>query len=284
MVFRKNVSIANMSFSYSADSDEQLNTSSPLRIAMEEAFEVNGTLFIAAAGNSSSNNDNSLEAAFPATYPNDNIIAVASIDCEGELSEFSSYGEQSVDLAAPGENISGAWLDGEITVIHGTSSACANTARVAAQLAAHQTQFDYVPIKCAILNGATYHPSLGNKTVSNGYLNGLDAYNEFINNCNGVPGGGGWSNRRNFDQEPNNFSLNYMVNNLGIEVEIQNSKSEQFKVEIYNLMGQQVSHMAFPLLEGNAELSIPMVQETLAEIYFVHLRVGDYMETIKVLR
>lgn len=76
--------------------------------ALWEAIEyakTKGTLIVAAAGNSSSNND--LVPAFPASYDNDNLIAVAAISqgATPRLAEFSNYGPQSVDLAAPGVDI-----------------------------------------------------------------------------------------------------------------------------------------------------------------------------------
>ncbi len=66
-----------------------------------------GILFIAAAGNRTSNND--LEypenTHYPSSYPLDNIIAVAATNKLGELADFSSFGASTVDLGAPGEGI-----------------------------------------------------------------------------------------------------------------------------------------------------------------------------------
>ena len=64
-------------------------------------------LFIAAAGNSSSNND--VTDNFPSNYECTNggtrgwdcVIAVAAIDSSGNLASFSSYGATRVDLGAP---------------------------------------------------------------------------------------------------------------------------------------------------------------------------------------
>ena len=49
-----------------------------------------GILFVAAAGNSSSNNDASL--FYPASYDTPNVLAVASTDHNDNLSSFSNYG------------------------------------------------------------------------------------------------------------------------------------------------------------------------------------------------
>lgn len=59
-----------------------------------------GILFIAAAGNGSSNNDDF--PSYPSSYKLDNIISVAATDHNDDLAWFSNYGATSVDLAAPG--------------------------------------------------------------------------------------------------------------------------------------------------------------------------------------
>jgi hypothetical protein len=70
--------------------------------------EQNSILVICAAGNGGSdfigdNNDNS--PVYPASFTNSNVVSVASINQLGNLSYFSNYGFNSVDIAAPGENI-----------------------------------------------------------------------------------------------------------------------------------------------------------------------------------
>ena len=62
-----------------------------------------GVLLVAAAGNAGSNND--LNPLYPASYDLDNIISVMSTDHNDDPSNFSNFGESSVDIAAPGEDI-----------------------------------------------------------------------------------------------------------------------------------------------------------------------------------
>lgn len=80
--------------------------------ALFEAIKEAGTedvLFIAAAGNSNSNND--ATAAFPANYGGTgpyklaNVISVGSVTSTGLRSSFSSYGSETVHLFAPGSSI-----------------------------------------------------------------------------------------------------------------------------------------------------------------------------------
>ncbi len=77
-------------------------------------------LFIAAAGNDSSNNDNS--PSYPANYDLPNVISVASSDQNDLRSGFSNYG-LSVDLAAPGSDILSSTSDGGYKEYSGTSMA-----------------------------------------------------------------------------------------------------------------------------------------------------------------
>lgn len=60
-------------------------------------------VFVAAAGNSASNNDST--PVYPASYKLPNVISVASTDAADRLSTFSNFGVGSVDIAAPGSSI-----------------------------------------------------------------------------------------------------------------------------------------------------------------------------------
>ena len=74
---------------------------SPMYDAIKAAGDSNH-LFIAAAGNSSVDNDvDNPNRIYPSSYDLDNIISVAAVDRYNELASFSSYGPTSVDLAAP---------------------------------------------------------------------------------------------------------------------------------------------------------------------------------------
>ncbi len=87
-----------------------------------------GILFVAAAGNDSSNNDYS--PSYPANYPG--VVSVASTDAQDALSGFSNYGAQSVVLAAPGSNIYSTYIGHTYKSLSGTSMA---TPQVAGALA-----------------------------------------------------------------------------------------------------------------------------------------------------
>lgn len=68
-----------------------------------EAARDAGVIFVAAAGNSGTNND--VDPIYPAALPVDNIVTVASTTRTDDRSSFSCFGQGTVDLGAPGTDI-----------------------------------------------------------------------------------------------------------------------------------------------------------------------------------
>ncbi len=143
--------------------------------AIERANQA-GILFIAAAGNSTNNNDTN--PSYPASYNNTNIIAVASIDSNGSISSFSNYGATTVDLGAPGRGIYStvpAKSRGRIISAYasysGTSMATPHVTGGAALYAASHPGATASQIKNAILNSVVPTSSLNGKTLTGGRLN-----------------------------------------------------------------------------------------------------------------
>lgn len=133
-------------------------------------------LFIAAAGNSGTDND--ATASYPSGYTSSNIIAVASITSTGGLSSFSQYGATTVDIGAPGSGInSSVPLSSKGKIISGyanysgTSMATPHVTGAAALFASTHSGATAAQIKAAILSSATPTASLSSKCVSGGRLN-----------------------------------------------------------------------------------------------------------------
>lgn len=61
-----------------------------------------GVLFVAAAGNDSSDNDSN--PFYPSNYSLPSIVSVAATNQNDSMASFSNYGSTSVDVAAPGTN------------------------------------------------------------------------------------------------------------------------------------------------------------------------------------
>ena len=133
-------------------------------------------LFVAAAGNSGTDND--ATASYPSGYPNANIIAVASTTSTGGLSSFSQWGATTVDIGAPG---SGIWstvpkrVSGKVVSSYasynGTSMATPHVSGAAALYKSSFPAATAADVKAAIMAAAVPTPSLSGKVVSNGRLN-----------------------------------------------------------------------------------------------------------------
>lgn len=147
--------------------------------ALKDAIDragVQNILFVAAAGNNSSNNDSS--PSYPASYSSTNIIAVASITSTGALSSFSNYGATSVDIGAPGSGIystlpvrKGNKIISGYGSYSGTSMATPHVTGGCALYASTHPGASAADIKNAILSNATPTASLSGKCVTGGRLN-----------------------------------------------------------------------------------------------------------------
>lgn len=100
----------------------------------------NGVLVVAAAGNSGPNPDT---IGYPGGLSN--VIAVASLDPNLSVSDFSSRGneatagdfiiaERDVEVSAPGRSVLSTWKDGKYNTISGTSMATPHIAGLAAKI------------------------------------------------------------------------------------------------------------------------------------------------------
>ncbi len=69
-----------------------------------------GILVVAAAGNDGKNIDSNKEGYYPASYRLSNIISVGSYNPQVRLLNSSNWGDQTVDLAAPGYRINSAFI------------------------------------------------------------------------------------------------------------------------------------------------------------------------------
>ncbi|MGZ6547334.1 MAG: S8 family serine peptidase [Actinomycetota bacterium] len=79
--------------------------------AMEDSIAgAPNTLFVFAAGNDGTDND--VAPFYPCASPAANIVCVAATDQADNLADFSNYGRETVDLAAPGVGIVSTYLPG----------------------------------------------------------------------------------------------------------------------------------------------------------------------------
>jgi len=132
-------------------------------------------LFIAAAGNSTSNND--LGGYYPSGYQCvtssgwDCVVSVASIMSNGAISSFSSYGATTVDLGAPGSDIRSTLPGNTYGNYSGTSMATPHVSGAVALCASIDPTQSGRELRAAVLGTTTPTDSLTGKTATNGRLN-----------------------------------------------------------------------------------------------------------------
>jgi len=152
-----NVQILNLSLGSS--------TPSSIDLALLRRLRDLNIIIVAAAGNESSNND--VVPSYPANYDLDNIISVASFAPGKKRSSFSNFGPQTVDIAAPGENIYSTCVPflplsgfSPYCSLSGTSMAAPHVTGVLGLL---YSQYPYIHYRDAInhlYNTATIFPAL----------------------------------------------------------------------------------------------------------------------------
>lgn len=98
---------------------------------LEDAIRESGMLFVAAAGNTA--NDNDEKPVYPASLELDNLISVTFLDANGDLTGYSNFGENTVDLAAPGKDIYSTVV-GSYDSMSGSSMAAPQVTAIAALL------------------------------------------------------------------------------------------------------------------------------------------------------
>lgn len=137
-----------------------------------------GILFVAAAGNSRSDND--ARPTYPANYKVDNVITVGAMDGKGKKAGFSNYGEKTVHVFAPGVNILSTVNNGGYKKMSGTSMATPMVSGVLGLLLANEPGISYLEAKRRIME-----TTVRNTTLSGYSIEGrVDAYRMLRNETN----------------------------------------------------------------------------------------------------
>ena len=153
--------------------------------ALKHAVEQYHGLFIASAGNNGENNDE--YPVYPTSFDCDNLISVAATNPDDELTRFSNYGVETVDLAAPGIDILSLSLDDEYSGQNGTSMSAPHVAGAAALLKSYIPDISVSALKYIILASVVKRRSLAGKITTEGVLNVNDMFQlatEMIDNGN----------------------------------------------------------------------------------------------------
>lgn len=137
---------------------------------IRNAYE-NDILFVAAAGNSSVDNDRTPH--YPSSYPN--VISVAALDRHDQLASFSNWGVKSVMIAAPGVDILSTWLGNEYEEKSGTSMATPVVSGVAALILAKNPRMSVDDLHKRLMDSTDPIIALKGKTVTGGRINAAKA-------------------------------------------------------------------------------------------------------------
>jgi subtilisin family serine protease len=127
-----------------------------------------GILFIAAAGNTNSDNDSVPQ--YPANYFLPNVVAVAATDINDNRASFSSYGHRAVAVGAPGVTILSTIPGGGYANMSGTSMATPHVTGLAGLLAS-AGGLDWIAIRNLLISGGDPVASLSGLTVSGRRIN-----------------------------------------------------------------------------------------------------------------
>ena len=134
-----------------------------------------GVLFVAAAGNNGSDNDQGPH--YPSNYDLDNVVSVAALTRNDQLAGFSNYGRDSVDVGAPGQTIysSTAASDTSYANFDGTSMATPHVAGVAALIMSLYPAADLTEVRERIYLGTVPIPALTGRCTTGGRLNAFNS-------------------------------------------------------------------------------------------------------------
>ncbi|MCT4642906.1 MAG: S8 family serine peptidase [Bacteriovoracaceae bacterium] len=152
-----------------SDSTAKFFLNSLVKEGKKMAAAAPNTLFVFAAGNDGSNNDE--YPTSPTNIQADNVISVAATYKYNYLAPFSNYGKKMVDIAAPGMLIHSQIPGDEYLRVSGTSQAAPYVAKVAAMIKDANKDLTPKQIKDILTGTVDKKDFLKAKVVSQGIVN-----------------------------------------------------------------------------------------------------------------
>ncbi len=137
-----------------------------------------GILFVAAAGNNGSNNDN--RPHYPSNYDLPNVVSVAALDRNDQLASFSNFGIKTVHIAAPGKEILSTWLGNNYREAAGTSMATPYVSGIAALIVASDPGISMKNLRSRLLDSADELDSLKGKVETGGRVCAANALGNIV--------------------------------------------------------------------------------------------------------
>lgn len=148
---KNNIKVINASFGYI---NRITNEYSQYNATHYAALANYDGLVVCAAGNDGLNTD--ITNHYPSGYDLPNVISVGALNENGERSSFSNYGENSVNIYAPGESILSTVPNNKYEAWSGTSMAAPHVAGVAALMLSVDPTMTGEELKRGILDRAGF--------------------------------------------------------------------------------------------------------------------------------
>ncbi len=175
------------------------------------ATQAAGHIAFAAAGNSTTNND--VTPYYPANYALENVISVAAMLENGSRRPSSNVGVNTVDLAAPGDDIVSLTFGNSVLATGGTSLAAPHVAGTAALILATYPTLTYSQIRERILNTVVTSTEWSTLVASGGRLDSHAALGIWLDPTSVVAGNGSFATPyRNFTGAYVTRGNSYLIN------------------------------------------------------------------------
>lgn len=155
------IPLINCSYSMGGDTSD---------IMREKVENFNG-LFICSAANDKLNLDDSETEVYPAKYSSDNMIVVGESTIENEKSTISNYGQKTVDIFAPSEDIYTVNEKGSFVKKSGTSFAAPLVTGACALMLSKDNSLSMGQVKARIMSYADKIDSLKDYCINGNRLN-----------------------------------------------------------------------------------------------------------------
>jgi subtilisin family serine protease/subtilisin-like proprotein convertase family protein len=139
-----------------------------------KSVESAGILMVSAAGNDGQDTDP--YPVYPAGYEIDSVVSVTATDSNDALPWYANYGNFSVDLAAPGDNILSTYANRSYGRMSGTSMATAYASGAAALFASQFPSMSSQGLKELLMNTGDIYYDLQSATNSGKRLNVGNAF------------------------------------------------------------------------------------------------------------
>lgn len=133
----------------------------------------NQVAFVAAAGNSASNND--VSPIYPANYDVPNMMSIAATSDSDLLASFSNYGAQTVHVGSPGVSIWSTLPNDTFGRFSGTSMAAPFVSGIAALMLRESPNMNGYQIKNLLFSAAEQVSGLSSKTTTKSRINVYNA-------------------------------------------------------------------------------------------------------------